>query len=977
VVHAILREAERNPSPNLLQGEGLARLLVGRLLDRPRGGEVPRGSGDSSDLAVRRLEEAHARAPGQAGILNDLSAAYFVRARQTGDPSDFLRALNAGDRAVALDGALLEARFNRALVLQVLGLPLDAEAAWDEYLKVEPDPRWLEEAETRREALRSWGQPGRQEARKRGEEELLPAWAEAWLAGQMEVADWHLRAAREIGAVVARLNGDRMTADAVAAIDAAARSGDEARLRALAEGHLAFLHGLQQYRQQRGKEGAIRLASARDAFRQAGSPFVARSELFLAGCDYRQERYREALQTLEDLERIWAGRPYPGFLGELLWMRAATRGILGDMAGAIRDYQGALTLFGRLGEPERVATLRSLLAEILDQLGQRKEAWTERFGALHAAFQVSDPRYRTILYIGMADATLQEGYPGVALRFWNQAVRHAAVSQDELMLADALSWRGLLRYRLGQLEGARKDVVRAREHVDRHDDEPTRRRSLATLSLIEGQLRSEESPAEAVRLLTDALQVYEETGHQPLALLAYRARAQAFRRAGELKQAEEDLAAGLKVSELFGQGVQDQELRLAYLGATEETFDEMISLQALDLGEMASAFETADRARTRVLPARLSRIRATTEETRRLLATEVEPLGLEEVRSRLPPATTLVQYSVLSDRLLVWEVSREGFRLHQKAIRKEELEIRVARLRAFGRPGWGEVSRELYELLLQPWLREVGDEQTLVFIPDKALHALPFAALRDRVSGRYLIADHPIAVAPSATLYVQALERELRSARVTEPRVLAVGNPSFDRRLFDTLAPLPEAEEEARALAALHPASTDLLLGDAASRHEFLIRVRQYDWVHFAGHAMVNERNPLLSMLLLAPTRAGETGALSAREIYPLDLDKVRMVVLSACETGGYVPGSEGVSFLARAFLAAGVPTVVASLWDVEDHPTAALFQAFYEQLSRQGNTDPVSALRRAQLAIARSPEGAQWGPAAWAAFEVIGASAR
>jgi CHAT domain-containing protein len=61
----------------------------------------------------------------------------------------------------------------------------------------------------------------------------------------------------------------------------------------------------------------------------------------------------------------------------------------------------------------------------------------------------------------------------------------------------------------------------------------------------------------------------------------------------------------------------------------------------------------------------------------------------------------------------------------------------------------------------------------------------------------------------------------------------------------------------------------------------------------------------------------------------------------------------------------------------VEDHPTAALFQAFYEQLSRQGNTDPVSALRRAQLAIARSPEGAQWGPAAWAAFEVIGASAR
>lgn len=992
----IQRESERDPSSDAFWAEGLAYLYVGRL--DPPDGEVRRGPADS-DLAIRRLEEAHAGAPQNAGILNDLSAAYFDRAQKVGDPSDFLRALDAADLALTLDSTLREARFNRALVLAVLGLPLDAEAAWDEYLKDEPDLRWLAEGEARREALRSWLEPGswkvdrprleeaalrsdreevrriieenRQEARQHAEDELLPAWAEAWLAGRMEEADRHLRIAREIGAMLA----DRMAAEAVAAIDSVVKSGDEARLRALADGHQAFVEGVRHYKAQRGEAGAVQLAAAREAFRQAGSPYAARSGLFLAGCDYRRGLYSEALRKLEILERDWAGRPYPGFLGELLWMRAATRGILGDMAGSVRDYEAALAVFERMGEPEKLATLRGLLAEILDQLGQRREAWAHRFNALRTASQVSDLRYRATLYIGMADATLREGYPAIALRFWNQAVRHADASQDELTLADSLSWRGLLRYRLGLEERARKDVVRAREIVDRHHDGPASRRSQALLSLVEGHLWMEESPAEAVRLLTEALAVYQETGHQPLALVAYRARARAFRRAGDRKRAEEDLTAGLKVAERFGQGVEKQDLRLAYLGATEEAYDEMISLQALDLGESASAFETADRARTRVLPVHLSRAGADTEERQRLLATEVEPLGLDEVRSRLPAGTTLVQFSVLSDRLLIWEVSREGLRLHQKPISREELANRVARLRAFGRVGWDEVSSGLYELLLQPWLREAGDGETLVFIPDKALHALPFAALRDRASERYLIEDHRIAIAPSATLYVQALDRELRSGSVSRPRVLAVGNPAFDRTLFDTLLPLRGAEEEAKALAGLHPGTTELLLREEATRSEFLSRVRQYDWIHFAGHSMVNERNPLLSMLLLAPTAAGEAGALYAREIYPMDLHAVRMVVLSACETGGHVPGSEGVSVLARAFLAAGVPTVVASLWDVDDRPTAILFQAFYEELSRQGNTDPVSALRAAQVKVLRSRDGAEWGPAAWAAFEVIGAS--
>jgi len=98
--------------------------------------------------------------------------------------------------------------------------------------------------------------------------------------------------------------------------------------------------------------------------------------------------------------------------------------------------------------------------------------------------------------------------------------------------------------------------------------------------------------------------------------------------------------------------------------------------------------------------------------------------------------------------------------------------------------------------------------------------------------------------------------------------------------------------------------------------------------------------------------------------------------VLAACETGNqYVPGSEGVTSLARAFLAAGVPTVVASLWSVDDRTTADLLDAFHRRL--WDGEDPVDALREAQLGMLRGTDAAGRSPRAWAAFEVIGASAK
>ncbi|HSS48574.1 MAG TPA: CHAT domain-containing protein, partial [Thermoanaerobaculia bacterium] len=99
----------------------------------------------------------------------------------------------------------------------------------------------------------------------------------------------------------------------------------------------------------------------------------------------------------------------------------------------------------------------------------------------------------------------------------------------------------------------------------------------------------------------------------------------------------------------------------------------------------------------------------------------------------------------------------------------------------------------------------------------------------------------------------------------------------------------------------------------------------------------------------------------------------LRLAVLSACRTAvGYYPESEEISHLAGAFLAAGVPAVVASLWEVEDSAAATLMTAFHRRLA--AGIQPAEALRQTQMELAGSPDPRLASPATWAAFRLLGA---
>ncbi len=150
--------------------------------------------------------------------------------------------------------------------------------------------------------------------------------------------------------------------------------------------------------------------------------------------------------------------------------------------------------------------------------------------------------------------------------------------------------------------------------------------------------------------------------------------------------------------------------------------------------------------------------------------------------------------------------------------------------------------------------------------------------------------------------------------------------------------------------------------------------------IHFASHYVADERSPLLSKLLLADPGPGASpspdsdGVLQAYEIYGMKLPRVRLVVLSACQTGvEQALRGEGAIGMARSFLSAGVPLVVASLWPVESDATAELMIKFHSYRWRDGLASAEALRARHDSDMIRDPDPAKSRPHAWASFVAYG----
>src|SRR5262249_45023965 len=258
------------------------------------------------------------------------------------------------------------------------------------------------------------------------------------------------------------------------------------------------------------------------------------------------------------------------------------------------------------------------------------------------------------------------------------------------------------------------------------------------------------------------------------------------------------------------------------------------------------------------------------------------------------------------------------------------------------------LSQELYKVLIQPALPHIRGKE-LIIVPHDVLHYLPFQALL-APDGQYLIEKYPINYLSSASLMQFTQEKrkakgELSSLLAQGGNILTFGNPD----LGDPNKSLAFAGIEAKEIKNLYPQST-IYLETEASEEKAKALSSQNDIIHFASHAELSEDDPLTSAILLAKSDK-EDGRLEVREIFGMDL-KASLVVLNACETGlGKLSSGDELVGLTRAFIYAGTPSVVASLWNVEDSSTAQLMASFYKNLKTMSK---VEALRQAQLGLIR-----------------------
>ena len=377
-----------------------------------------------------------------------------------------------------------------------------------------------------------------------------------------------------------------------------------------------------------------------------------------------------------------------------------------------------------------------------------------------------------------------------------------------------------------------------------------------------------------------------------------------------------------------------------------------------------------------------------------------EPVTLAAAQRMLDDQTILLSYSLGETQSFLFALTRNDFqvkRLPPEATIGESVQKFLAAITNKNNPDPAEYRRQASQLsqqLLQPVSRMLTGRKLLI-VPDGALHRLPFEALLlpgtnargDLRQLPYVVRRFAINYAPSASVLAE-LQNEQRA---TAPRkFIAFGDPVYEQRAealtVSTLRnagaarlnfqPLPHSREEVAGIAKLF-ADTDreLFVGEDASEENVKApeRLKHYRMVHFSTHGYINEARPRLSGLVLSQRSSSnpqpEDGLLSAYEIFNLKLN-ADLVVLSACETGlGKEVKGEGLMSLTRAFMYAGTPSVVVSLWNVNDQSAADLMIRFYRNL--QTGMSKGEALRQAQLETIRD----NGFPFFWAPFVLVGKS--
>ncbi len=341
----------------------------------------------------------------------------------------------------------------------------------------------------------------------------------------------------------------------------------------------------------------------------------------------------------------------------------------------------------------------------------------------------------------------------------------------------------------------------------------------------------------------------------------------------------------------------------------------------------------------------------------------VNPLSTEDIQTliRQTGNTVFLEYYTTPDAAYLWVLDGKDIFPYKIDINKENLHKKVLQFYnmiatpdTFGVETLQFQAQELYNLLLKPAETHLTGKSRIAVIPHGVLHYLPFEALMN--NGKFLAEqDMRFFYLPSASVYKYCRDKN----PLKKEQLIALGNPDGS---------LPFSGQEVKELKRLYPVDTEIFTGKDAKESRVAYYGPYADILHFSCHGGFDAANPMYSALMLAPDGSAD-GRWEVQEIFQLNLKPAYLVTLSACETNvSDISSGDEMVGLARAFMYAGTPSVLASLWKVDDYYTEKLMVSFYRALK---NTEKIEALHQARKEMIE--KHGKKHPFYWAPFVLIG----
>jgi CHAT domain-containing protein/Tfp pilus assembly protein PilF len=673
---------------------------------------------------------------------------------------------------------------------------------------------------------------------------------------------------------------------------------------------------------------------------------------------------------------------------------------LKDSKTALDYYNRSLEIRRELGQPIELAIMLGNIGHLYNSTGDPRKALEYHRQALKIRQESGHRLGEAVSLSNIGAANYSLGQLSTALDYFNQALKLFRSLGDRTREATALYGLAMIERDRGNLTEARVRMEASLRIVE------SLRSGVVSQELRASFLAQKQDYYEFLIDLLMRLHEREPANAHNLAALEASERAHARSLLEFLAEARIDVEQG--ISPELKQRERVTHLRIARIQ-----------------GQLIQALSQAqpDPSKTALLEEELKQADADREQVRTEIRQRHPPYAelqypaapkVKDVQSLLDNQTVLLEYALGQKTSFLFAVTREDF-LAVRLPPASAVGAEVEALRAVitSRPQRSDFekqikhSRKLFRDLVQPAGKLLAGKQRIIIVPSGILHYLPFEVLLTKGEEKalatmtparlpYLLRDYAISYVPSAAVLANLRNRP--STSTAGKSFLAFADPVYEDQtesppglnqsnLSDAfgdqmpwrLARLIESRREVEQISALFPKDqVSLLLREQASEENAKTagRFNQFRFVHFATHGLLNEEKPSHSGLILnlhsqknSASEQFEDGLLQAYEIFNLKLN-AELVVLSGCETGlGKEVKGEGLVGLTRAFFYAGTPSLVVSLWKVQDRSTADLMLNLYREIGR--TQSKAEALRQAKLRLIQQNRYAD--PYYWASFVLTG----